>query len=56
MKVRPDWITTTRKPRKRKKISHRIFGHMRAVQNEVYLQKHFAWMDCKSRDESNEST
>ena len=28
----------TRKSRKRKKMPHQIFGHMRGVLNEVYLQ------------------
>ena len=39
-----------------KKTSHRMFRHMYGVLNEIYLQIFFAWMDCKSRDESNEST
>ena len=39
---------------KRKKMLHRIFGHMYGVLNEVYLQIFFVWMGCKSRDEFNE--
>ena len=39
-----------------KNLSHRIFRHTYGVLNEVYLQNFFAWMSCKSRDESNETT